>query len=131
MDARGYRAASESMVPTLQLGDRVTLNQGAYDDSPPEIGDVVIHHPPAGAMAGNECGDTPPPGTMCARPKGPAADVSIIKRVVAGPGDRVAMRNGVVVRSCSATTAAPPTTAVSGARCHSSGSRDASRTATR
>jgi signal peptidase I len=35
---------------------------------------------------------------MCARPKGPAADVSIIKRVVAGPGDRVGMRGGVVVR---------------------------------
>jgi signal peptidase I len=97
MDARGYRAASESMVPTLQLGDRVTLNQGAYEDSPPEIGDVVIHRPPAGAMAGNMCGDTPPPGTMCARPKGPAAEVSIIKRVVAGPGDRVSMRDGVVV----------------------------------
>jgi hypothetical protein len=29
MDARGYRAASESMVPTLQLGDRITANLGA------------------------------------------------------------------------------------------------------
>ncbi|MET0818539.1 MAG: signal peptidase I [Solirubrobacteraceae bacterium] len=98
MDARDYRVPSESMVPTVQIGDRVTLNRGAYDDAPPEIGDIVIHHPPAGAIEGSECGRTPRPQTMCARPTGPAAAESFIKRVVAGPGDRGAMRSGVVVR---------------------------------
>jgi signal peptidase I len=96
MDAKDYRVPSENMVPTVQVGDRVTLNRGAYDDAPPEIGDVVIHHPPLGADI-NECRSMPPPGQMCARPTERRSDSTIIKRVVAGPGDRVAMRDGVVV----------------------------------
>ena len=98
MDARDYHVPSESMVPTFQIGDRVTLNLSAYEDATPEIGDIVIHHPPAGAIEGNECGRTPRPGAMCARPQGPAAAESFIKRVVAGPGERVALRGGVIVR---------------------------------
>ena len=66
-DAKDYRVPSESMVPTVQLGDRVTLDLGAYEDAAPEIGDIVIHHPPLGAEA-NECGEMPPAGQMCARP---------------------------------------------------------------
>ena len=97
MDAKDYRVPSESMVPTVQVGDRVTLNQGAYDDAAPEIGDIVIHHPPLGADA-NECGETPPAGQMCARPTPERSDVSIIKRVVAGPGEEVSLEDGVVVR---------------------------------
>jgi signal peptidase I len=100
MDAKSYRVPSETMVPTIGLGDRVTLRRNAYDDTPPAIGDIVIHHPPAGAEAGNECGGGPPPvGQMCARPTPERADVSFIKRVVAGPGDRLALRGGRVVRN--------------------------------
>ena len=97
MDARGYRAASESMVPTLQLGDRVTLNQGAYEDAPPQIGDIVIHHPPTSASGFVGCES--PPGAMCMQTSKEPADLSLIKRVVAGPGDRLAMENGIVVRN--------------------------------
>jgi signal peptidase I len=97
-DARDYRVPSETMVPTVEVGDRVTLDQGAYDDAPPEIGDIVIHHPPAGAEL-NECGGgTPPVGQMCARPTPERADVQFIKRVVAGPGERVSLQGGIVVR---------------------------------
>jgi signal peptidase I len=102
MDARDYRVPSESMIPTVQVGDRVTLNRGAYDDAPPEIGDIVIHHPPLGAEI-NECGSTPRPGEMCAQPTERHADVLLIKRVVAGPGDRIALRSGVVVRDSAVT----------------------------
>jgi signal peptidase I len=99
MDAKDYRVPSETMVPTVQIGDRVTLNQGAYDDAAPEIGDIVIHHPPVSAEEGIECGGgTPQPQQMCARPSEERAEVSFIKRVVAGPGDRVALREGRVVR---------------------------------
>ncbi|HEX5782968.1 MAG TPA: signal peptidase I [Solirubrobacteraceae bacterium] len=97
MDAQSYRAASESMLPTIELGERVTLNRGAYDDAAPEVGDIVIHHPPMGAEAG-ECGAQPGVGQMCARPTPERSDVTFIKRVVAGPGDRVALREGRVVR---------------------------------
>jgi signal peptidase I len=99
MDAGDYRVPSESMIPTVQVGDRVTLNRGAYDDAEPEIGDIVIHHPPTGAEAGNECGGGPPPaGQMCARPTPERSDVQFIKRIAAGPGERVSLRNGRIVR---------------------------------
>jgi len=98
MDAGDYRVPSESMIPTVEIGDRVTLNRGAYDDAAPEIGDIVIHHPPVGAEAGNECGAAPPVGQMCERPTPERSDVQFIKRVVAGPGERVALRGGRIVR---------------------------------
>jgi signal peptidase I len=98
MDAKTYRVPSETMVPAVQVGDRVTLNLGAYDDARPQIGDIVIHHPPVGAEAG-ECGVALEAGRMCARPTPERADASFIKRVVAGPGDRVALREGRVVRN--------------------------------
>ena len=100
MEARDYRVPSESMVPTVQIGDRVTLNQGAYDNAAPEIGDIVIHHPPVSAEEGIECGGAQPQvGQMCARPSEERVDVSFIERVVAGPGDRIALREGRVVRN--------------------------------
>jgi signal peptidase I len=97
MDARGYRAASESMVPTLQRGDRVTLNQGAYDDAPPQIGDIVIHHPPTSASGFVGCES--PAGAMCMQASKEPADLTLLKRVVAGPGDRLALEDGIVVRN--------------------------------
>ncbi len=97
MDAREYRVPSESMIPTVQVGDRVTLNLGAYDDAPPQIGDIVIHHPPS--SVGMFVGCQPPAGAMCTQTSKEPSDVSFIERVVAGPGDRLGMRNGVVVRN--------------------------------
>jgi signal peptidase I len=98
-DAGSYRVPSESMVPTFEVGDVVTLNRAAYDDAAPEIGDIVIHHPPMGAELGSECGGGPPPvEQMCARPTPERSGVQFIKRVVAGPGERVALRDGIVVR---------------------------------
>lgn len=94
-----YRVPSESMAPGTGVGTRVALNTRAYDeDHPPAIGDLVIHTPPAGAST-NECGEQPPAGQMCAKPKGGPEGVEFIKRVVAGPGDRVALQAGRVVRN--------------------------------
>ena len=91
---------SETMVPTVQVGDRVTLNRAAYDAAAPEIGDIVIHHPPVSAEEGIECGGAETRvGQMCSQPSRERADVSFIKRVVAGPGDRIALRDGHVVRN--------------------------------
>lgn len=99
MDASEYRVPSESMLPTVGVGDRVTLNRGAYDDEPPQVGDVVIHHPPVGAEEGNVCGGGPPPvGQMCGRPTPERSQVQFIKRVAAGPGERVSLQDGIVVR---------------------------------
>ena len=58
----------------------------------------MVFHPPAGAERSNECGGGPPPaGQVCATPTKDRADVNFIKRVVAGPGDRIAVRGGHVI----------------------------------
>jgi signal peptidase I len=93
-----YRIPSESMVPTLQVGQRVLVNRIGGHFGDPDVGDVVVFHPPAGAEQDNTCGGGPPPeGQVCDRPTKEKADVNFIKRVVAGPGDRIAIQDGHVV----------------------------------
>ena len=93
-----YRIPSESMVPTLQVGQRVLVNRIGARFTDPNVGDVVVFHPPAGAERNNQCGGgQPPPSQVCARPTSARADVNFIKRVVAGPGDRLAVRGGHVI----------------------------------
>ena len=61
---------SESMVPTLEVGDRVFINKFIYRFAEPQRGDVVV-------FESVEDGDT-----------------ELIKRVVGLPGDEVAVRDG-------------------------------------
>jgi len=95
-----YRIPSESMVPTLQIGQRVLVNRLGERFGPPSVGDIVVFHPPVGAEAGTQCGGgDPPPGQVCLKESRGEASVTFIKRVVAGPGDRIAIRNGHVIRN--------------------------------
>ena len=92
-----YKIPSESMVPTLTVGQRVLVNRIGARFQDPEIGDVVVFHPPAGAEE-QMCGEgTPPTGEVCLKPTPERADVNFIKRVVAGPGDRLTIRRGHVI----------------------------------
>jgi signal peptidase I len=92
-----YKIPSASMRPTLVEGQRVLVNRIGARFGDPERGSVVVFHPPAGAES-NQCGSGPPPPTeACKRPTSARADVNFIKRVVAGPGDRIAVRDGHVV----------------------------------
>ena len=87
-----YRIPSESMVPTLEIGQRVLVNRIGARFSDPSVGDIVVFHPPAGAEQDNTCGSGPPPeGQVCDKPTAEKADVNFIKRVVAGPGDRISI----------------------------------------
>jgi signal peptidase I len=93
-----YKIPSESMVPTLEIGQRVLVNRIGARFSDPHVGDVVVFHPPAGAEQEDMCGGGPPPsGEVCTRPTPDRADVNFIKRVVAGPGDRLQIRDGRVI----------------------------------
>jgi len=94
-----YRIPSESMVPTLEIGQRVLVNRIGARFGAPEVGDVVVFHPPAGAEIGPSCGGEPEEGTVCTRPSPGQADVNFIKRVVAGPGDRLRIDDGRVIRN--------------------------------
>ena len=92
-----YKIPSESMVPTLQIGQRVLVNRIGARFSDPDVGDVVVFHPPTGAEEDDMCGEQPPMGQVCLKPTAHEADVNFIKRVVAGPGDRIAVRGGHVI----------------------------------
>lgn len=69
------RVEGRSMEPTLHDEDRLVVNKLAYQLHDPEIGDVVV----------------------LLHPNSPTQ--SLVKRVVAGPRDTVAFRDGVLVRN--------------------------------
>ena len=79
------------MVPTLEVGQRVLVNRIGNRFGDPDVGDIVVFHPPTGAEQDNKCGGgRREPGQACAGRRAQKADVNFIKRVVAGPGDRIA-----------------------------------------
>ncbi len=89
-----YQIPSESMEPTLDVGQRVLVNRFIYHFTDPAIGDVVVFHPPAGADQGTECGVRHAPNQACPEPTKAESDQNFIKRIVAGPGDTLSVRNG-------------------------------------
>jgi signal peptidase I len=91
-----YRIPSESMEPTLDVGERVLVSRVNYHVSDPDRGDIVVFHPPAGAD-GNRCGITHPPDEACARPTPERSNLNFIKRIVAVPGDTLSIQNGHAV----------------------------------
>lgn len=93
-DEYEVRLIEKSMEPTIRSGEFVELDEGAYDGAPPERGDIVSFRPPVGAEDGT-CGEEPPPDRPCGFPTpGLSDEESLIKRVIAVPGDRVAVRDG-------------------------------------
>jgi signal peptidase I len=91
-----YRIPSESMVPTLEIGQRVLVNRIGHSFSKPDVGDVVVFHPPKGAESAR-CGESHPRDQVCAKSVPEKDDVNFIKRIVAGPGDRLKVIDGRVV----------------------------------
>ena len=86
------------MVPTLEDGQRILVNRFLYSFTDPKIGDIVVFHPPVGAENGKQCGN-PQTGASnttapCDRPVAEESDTNFVKRIVAGPGDRLSIRNG-------------------------------------
>ncbi len=89
---------SESMVPTLEIGQRVLVNRIGARFSDPDVGDVVVFHPPTGAEDQRDmCGAPHPDDQVCLKATPKRADVNFIKRVVAGPGDRLQVRKVRVI----------------------------------
>jgi signal peptidase I len=97
-----YRIPSESMEPTLDVGQRVLVNRLGNLFSSPHVGEIVVFHPPQGAVSsvnGQSCGVAVGPGQICSRPTGQEASVNFIKRIVAGPGDVISIQGGHVIRN--------------------------------
>jgi signal peptidase I len=91
-----YRIPSESMVPTLQVGQRVLVNRIGHSFTKPAVGDVVVFHPPKGAEAAR-CGVSHDREQVCPESVPEKDSVNFIKRIVAGPGDKLSIREGHVV----------------------------------
>jgi signal peptidase I len=89
-----YQIPSQSMEPTLTVGQRVLVNRFGYRFSDPSIGDIVVFNPPDGAQSGNQCGARKANGQPCPTPTPQKASVNFIKRIVAGPGDTLSIRAG-------------------------------------
>jgi signal peptidase I len=96
-----YRIPSASMEPTLDIGQRVLVNRLGNRFGDPEVGDVEVFHPPAGAVqpSGAQCGSQPPDEQVCMKETARVADTTFIKRIVAGPGDRIRVVGGHVIRN--------------------------------
>ena len=102
-----YQIPSESMVPTLIIGQRVLVNRLGERFRRPEVGDVVVFHPPAAATGDqpgfsgedSQCGTAQQEGAACAKPVSERSKENFVKRVVAGPGDTLAVVEGHVVRN--------------------------------
>lgn len=97
-DEMPYRVPSESMLPTLELGDVLQIDTTAYDrDRRPRIGDIVLFEPPRGAET-NTCGKRPREGQACAHPTATrSVGLHLIKRIVATPGTKIQVIKGRVI----------------------------------
>ena len=98
-----YRIPSGSMQPTLDIGQRVLVNRFSTRlGADPEPGDIVVFHPPENAVDGRlpKCGAADGvqlDGQVCPEHGPAAAGETFIKRVVAGPGDRLKVVDGIPV----------------------------------
>ncbi len=90
-----FRIPSESMVPTLEVGQRVLVNRVGLRFDDPQRGDVVVFKPPPNADE-NSCPVSHPADQGCPRSAEGKSDTNFIKRVVAVGGDRLSVRRGRV-----------------------------------
>jgi signal peptidase I len=89
-----YRIPSESMEPTIRQGETVSLNR--TDDL--EVGDIVIFNPPEGAEdLDSQCPSLTRGDQPCAEAAGGRDSKTFIKRIVGGPGDKIAFEHGRVI----------------------------------
>jgi signal peptidase I len=96
-----YKIPSGSMIPTLSIGQRILVNRL---DTKPAIGNIVVFHPPAGAVDTGDgiCGNRNQGGDhrqACDKDYGPVSSQTFVKRVVGEAGDHLKILDGKVYRN--------------------------------
>jgi signal peptidase I len=104
-----YVIPSKSMLPTLEVGQRVLVDRASHRlGGDPKLGEITVFKPPAGAdRADNQCGvpgegpsnDGPSSHRSCSRPMAGTGTKAFVKRVVGLPGDVITVRGGHVIRN--------------------------------
>ncbi len=99
---RVYRMPSGSMARTVPRGAIVLVDPTAYRRERPAIGQVVVFRPPAGADGPSPRCANPHQGAegskqACDKSTSATSTQVSLKRIVAGPGDRLAIVNGHVI----------------------------------
>lgn len=84
------RAIQKSMEPTILSGEIIPLDVHAYDATEPRIGDIVSLRAPAN-VGSQTCAVSTRRGQPCPRASERLTDISLIKRIVAGPGQTVSI----------------------------------------
>jgi signal peptidase I len=73
---------SDSMLPTLEQGDRLVVEKVSYHFHAPQIGDIIVFEPP-----------------LTLQVQGYQKEQAFIKRIIATAGDTIAIANGQVYRN--------------------------------
>ncbi len=93
---QAFYIPSQSMVPTLKVGDRVLVNKLVYDFGQPQVGDVIVFENPSLRETDRNVFEAV--WDWLVEGLGFSVDPTkdFIKRVIGLPGDTVEMRNGKV-----------------------------------
>ena len=93
---QAFYIPSGSMIPTLEIGDRVLVEKVSYRFRDPERGEIIVFQRPGAERA--RAGVS---GQLRSFLEGlglaqPDAEIDLIKRVIGLPGEKVRIRKGVV-----------------------------------
>jgi signal peptidase I len=97
-NVRTLRVVSGAMEPSIAIGTRVEFEMGGTEPLHP--GEVVLFHPPNGAeqmLCGSALRRVPSGGAACSEVAVKPTSALYVKRVVAGPGDTISIREGRVI----------------------------------
>jgi signal peptidase I len=100
-----YRIPSGSMEPTLKVHQRILVNRIGMSINGPHVGEIAVFHPPDDAQ-NEQCGESPRTAQTQINVSGICDEtnstqepsVVFVKRVVAGPGDEIYVKEGHVYR---------------------------------
>jgi len=97
-----YEIPSSSMLPTLDINQRILVDRVGMHFSSPRLGDIYVFHPPASETCAsvrqgqNGVGQFSP--EACDTPQTQESGQTYVKRLVGLPGDRLSIVDGHVIR---------------------------------